>query len=812
MTDYYWFGGAPGARTSDGYIEDVNGNRLANLPFTVVNAADGTTITDLLDQNGQPATQVTTDENGYYTFAAPVTVVNLSGGAGTFRAYSSSAVSDVISALPQLDGIQASAAASAFSAKQAQAAAEAAVSGATAPAATAITSYFGGDATGLIAAVAAKAGKGDVVVNAKDYGTKGDGASDDSAALTSAFAAGVAAKLPVQLSGDYALASDLTISSRISAAGPVTFRAATAPTVNPTLKVTVGSHVDLRNVTFVGVIVILVPSSGGVTSLDGCLFKDSSLTVGADTTPVQNVRVSNCDFTTGLGRTFNAVTLVNASGVELEGNRVQEFGTGLVVNASISFAARKISLTRNTFTNCTIAVSANGSSLARISNLGFKRNTITASNRTTATGLKLTYCTKVTLEDNTVATAIPVRADACLEVTASGNNRITGTKPGTHAVSLFGCAGWKFLDNTFTCGVGSYAILATSAAFGTAGIGNPYPPQDLIIARNRFVLAGQGMKIENTTGVRVLDNDFTGTVALAAGAGFVWFAGTTVGKYLNNKFTAPSGTPVVVAGTATGASTEPQTLTVATPTKSVAAPVITASDPDLNGAKSYVVTFTLSDVSLLHQLADDDNFKTLSSWMTGVTGATLAWNSSAWNLNSLNLGDIVADGAIYDNAGTEDYWSMKSAVVVDRYNRLTSRNWYQLPTVADRPDGVSSAMVEELAWQAATFRPPLVVDGAVYDAVATGLTWTALQNTDLSGRMSLGQKADGTYVLVAVDGATNVSGCTLVQLAAKHVALGSVHAFNFDSGGSVTLWYNGSVINSPSDAAGQRALPAVMYV
>jgi len=150
VTDYYWFGGAPGARTSDGYIEDVNGNRLANLPFTVVNAADGSVITDLLDQNGQPATQVTTDENGYYTFAAPVTVVNLSGGAGTFRAYSSSAVSDVISALPQLSGIQASAAASAFSAKQAQSAAEAAAAGATAPTATAIDSRLGGPSSGLI--------------------------------------------------------------------------------------------------------------------------------------------------------------------------------------------------------------------------------------------------------------------------------------------------------------------------------------------------------------------------------------------------------------------------------------------------------------------------------------------------------------------------------------------------------------------------------------------------------------------------------------------------------------------------------------
>ena len=121
---WYWFGGAPGARTSDGYAVDLTGARLENTQVTVKDAATGAVLTDLLDANGAPAGSISTGTGGYLTFAARVPTVDVSAGAGTFRFWSSSAVSDVLAFAPQLDGIAASAAASAAAAQAAQAAAE----------------------------------------------------------------------------------------------------------------------------------------------------------------------------------------------------------------------------------------------------------------------------------------------------------------------------------------------------------------------------------------------------------------------------------------------------------------------------------------------------------------------------------------------------------------------------------------------------------------------------------------------------------------------------------------------------------------
>ncbi|EPK7358704.1 phosphodiester glycosidase family protein [Kluyvera intermedia] len=39
-----------------------------------------------------------------------------------------------------------------------------------------------------------------------------------------------------------------------------------------------------------------------------------------------------------------------------------------------------------------------------------------------------------------------------------------------------------------------------------------------------------------------------------------------------------------------------------------------------------------------------------------------------------------------------------------------------------------------------------------------------------------------------------------------------INAFNLDDGGSTTLWYNGEVINEPSDETGERKIPSVMYI
>jgi exopolysaccharide biosynthesis protein len=271
---------------------------------------------------------------------------------------------------------------------------------------------------------------------------------------------------------------------------------------------------------------------------------------------------------------------------------------------------------------------------------------------------------------------------------------------------------------------------------------------------------------------------------------------------------------VVVGSGATTSTAEAQTLTTATLTKSVTAPVITTADAALNGAKSYVVTFTVSDVRMFRHLVDNANPKTLSQWMTGITGATLAWNWSAWTASTGDLlPDLIVDGSVYDNVGLEESYDLarSCAAVLDLNNRLLTRDFHLLqPTT--QPRGIAAAKVAEGAWQSANFRPPLVVDGAAYDPVPSGLLNTAGWTSTLGGRMSLGQRSDGTYVLVAVDGVSGSSGCTMQQLAAKHVALGSVVAHNLDGGGSVTLWYNGAVINSPSDAGGQRLIPSALYI
>jgi exopolysaccharide biosynthesis protein len=247
------------------------------------------------------------------------------------------------------------------------------------------------------------------------------------------------------------------------------------------------------------------------------------------------------------------------------------------------------------------------------------------------------------------------------------------------------------------------------------------------------------------------------------------------------------------------------------PAVTVVPPIITASDPALNNAKSYVVTFSMTHYSKLKQLADDATPKTLSTWMATVPGAILGWNSSAFDPFTRKLGDIVVNGSLHDNFGTEDWSFARSQVVIDVYGRLTCRDFASVVQTLNVPPGITDRQFAEYAWQTASFRPPLVVDSTIYDPVATGLI-PASGMTQLSGRTSLGQKADGTFVLCVVDGASNISGCTIPQMQAKMLALGCVQAFNLDGGGSTTLWYSGAVINSPSDAGGERLIPAAMYV
>ena len=81
-------------------------------------------------------------------------------------------------------------------------------------------------------------------------------------------------------------------------------------------------------------------------------------------------------------------------------------------------------------------------------------------------------------------------------------------------------------------------------------------------------------------------------------------------------------------------------------------------------------------------------------------------------------------------------------------------------------------------------------------------------------RTMIGTRPDGSVWLVTVDGRQPQlsAGMTLVELRALALRLNLANALNLDGGGSTTMWIDGKVVNSPSDAAGPRKVSDALLV
>jgi hypothetical protein len=128
-----------------------------------------------------------------------------------------------------------------------------------------------------------------------------------------------------------------------------------------------------------------------------------------------------------------------------------------------------------------------------------------------------------------------------------------------------------------------------------------------------------------------------------------------------------------------------------------------------------------------------------------------------------------------------------------------------------------------------TVRIPLPTDWAtVTDAVSAGPTLVrngkpifnageALTPVQLHGRdprTAIGQRADGTIVMVAVDGrqpgwSVGITNWDLAQTLARY---GCVTGFALDSGGSTTIAFDGKVLNRPSDSYGERPVGEALVI
>jgi hypothetical protein len=83
-----------------------------------------------------------------------------------------------------------------------------------------------------------------------------------------------------------------------------------------------------------------------------------------------------------------------------------------------------------------------------------------------------------------------------------------------------------------------------------------------------------------------------------------------------------------------------------------------------------------------------------------------------------------------------------------------------------------------------------------------------------SPRTAFGVRADGTVLLVTVDGRQADSvGMTIDELRGLMASLGAVDAVNLDGGGSTAMAIRGKLVNHPSDAAGERKVgDVIVYI
>lgn len=105
---------------------------------------------------------------------------------------------------------------------------------------------------------------------------------------------------------------------------------------------------------------------------------------------------------------------------------------------------------------------------------------------------------------------------------------------------------------------------------------------------------------------------------------------------------------------------------------------------------------------------------------------------------------------------------------------------------------------------AISFGPALVLNGK--SLVTSG-------GTSLQPRTAIGQRRDGTVLLLVIDGRQSRSaGANLSDVAKIMLQYGAYNAGNLDGGSSATMNYQGRTLNNPCDIAGERSIATAYLV
>jgi len=296
-------------------------------------------------------------------------------------------------------------------------------------------------------------------------------------------------------------------------------------------------------------------------------------------------------------------------------------------------------------------------------------------------------------------------------------------------------------------------------------------------------------------------------VVLTATGGTVWAL---------DRFVFPH---VVVDDVAAYEAAQSETSTAATDDDTATEPVVTdttytSDDASLEittrtqgtGADTvtyYVADITLSDATVLRSAFANNQFgENITDAVSSIAednGAVFAVNGDYYGFR--DSGIVIRNGVVYRDQGAREGLVFFEDGTVEVY---------------DETETTAAELLAAGAWNTLSFGPAVAEDGAVVDGIDDVEIDTNFGNHSIQGeqpRTAIGVIDENHIVIVVVDGRdTGYSrGVTMTELADIMVSLGATTAYNLDGGGSSEMWFDGEVVNQPSNG-GERATSDILYL
>lgn len=193
----------------------------------------------------------------------------------------------------------------------------------------------------------------------------------------------------------------------------------------------------------------------------------------------------------------------------------------------------------------------------------------------------------------------------------------------------------------------------------------------------------------------------------------------------------------------------------------------------------------------------------------GEATSTIAENNGA--IAAINGGGFVDQSSSAEwtgNGGLPTGVIMSEGKII--YDDLGGK---QTPSLGITQNGtmvVGNFSVDELkergVQEAVSFYPALIINGRMTQISGDG-------GFGIAPKTAIGQRQDGAIILLVIDGRELGSlGATVKEVQEIMSKLGAYNAINLDGGKSTTMYYDGEIINKPSNSMGERTIATAIIV